>query len=371
MRPASDARAVAAWLDRAVELAARGAFLVEPNPRVGALIVATDGATFEGWHTGYGGPHAEVVALRAAGAKAHGATIVVTLEPCSTHGKTPACTDALLAAGVARVVYACVDPNPAHRGRAAAILTERGVAVDGPVAHSGAQRLLEGFERHLARSRSFVSAKWAMSLDGKIATATGDSKWITSDAARAVAHELRGHVDGIAVGIGTVLADDPRLTARPPGPRLAQRVVFDRRLRTPSQWVGFTDAGPPVVLLHGPTAAVAERQRCEAAGARLIEIDAESDAAFVKRAVAALRGIGIASLMVEGGGTLLGAFADARCIDRVLAFVAPRLIGGERAPTAVGGAGVARVHEALTFEEGRFESIGGDLVYRGLVAASA
>ncbi|MBK6941103.1 MAG: bifunctional diaminohydroxyphosphoribosylaminopyrimidine deaminase/5-amino-6-(5-phosphoribosylamino)uracil reductase RibD [Planctomycetes bacterium] len=368
MRPASESPSASAWLDRAVELAARGAFLVEPNPRVGALVVTRDGATFEGWHTGYGGPHAEVTALRAAGEAARGSTVVVTLEPCSTHGKTPACTDALIAAGVVRVMYACDDPYGPHRGRAAALLRNNGIEVVGPVAHSGARRLLARFEDHLHRARAFVTAKWAMSLDGKIATASGDSKWITSETARSLAHELRGHVDGIAVGVATVSADDPRLTARPPGPRNAHRIVFDRRLKTPSTWVGLVEPGPPVLLVHGPDASPSERARCEAAGASLLEIRARTDAEFVELALVALRARGIASLMVEGGGTLLGAFADARCIDRVAAFIAPRVVGGERALGAVGGQGAARVADGLVFDEGRFESIGNDVVYRGLVA---
>lgn len=371
MQPASESSSASAWLDRAVELAARGAFLVEPNPRVGALVVARDGTTFEGWHTGYGGPHAEVMALRASGEAARGATIVVTLEPCSTHGKTPACTDALIAAGVARVIYACDDPYEPHRGRGAALLRRNGIGVEGPIAHSGARRLLGRFEDHLRRSRAYVTAKWAMSLDGKIATAHGDSKWITSETARLLAHELRGHVDGIAVGVGTVLADDPKLTARPPGPRNASRIVFDRRLRTPSSWIGFVEPGPPVALVHGPDATSADRARCESAGASLVEVRARTDAEFVELALEALRARGIASVMVEGGGSLLGAFADAHCIDRVAAFVAPRIVGGERALGAVGGHGVARVADALTFDEGRFEPIGNDVVYRGLVARTS
>lgn len=368
MPPVSEPHHASAWFDRAVELAAHGAFLVEPNPRVGALVLARDGSTFEGWHTGYGGPHAEVAALRAAGPAARGAVVVVTLEPCSTHGKTPACTDALVAAGVARVVYACDDPNVHHRGRAAAILRQHGIDVDGPLPHAGARRLLTRFEDHLARSRAFVTAKWAMSLDGKIATRTGDSKWITSEAARRLAHELRGHVDAVAVGVGTVLADDPRLTARPSGPRTALRVVYDRRLRTPSGWVGFTEPGPRVLLIHGPDAAAEDRQRCAAAGAEPIEVRADTDASFVRRSLEVLRARGIHSVMVEGGGTLLGAFADARCIDRVAAFIAPRVVGGQHALGAVGGSGVERVADTLTFDEGRFETLDGDVVYRGLTA---
>lgn len=367
MPPADDARIVSVWLDRAVELADRGAYLVEPNPRVGALVVAADGTTFEGWHDAYGGPHAEVAALRAAGAAARGSTVVVTLEPCSTQGKTPPCTDALVAAGVARVIYACVDPFESHRGRAGELLRRHGIVVEGPVQHTAARRLLTGFEAHLARARAYVTAKWAMSLDGKIATSTGDSKWITSDAARQCAHELRGHVDAIAVGVGTVLADDPRLTARPPGPRLAKRVVYDRRLRTPSHWVGLREPGPPVVLIHGPDAAGEDRRRAAAAGAELIEIVADSDAEFVARSLEALRARGMTSVLVEGGGRLLGAFVDARCVDRVAAFIAPRVVGGAGAHAAVGGSGVSRIAESLTFDEGRFEPIGADCLFRGLV----
>jgi diaminohydroxyphosphoribosylaminopyrimidine deaminase / 5-amino-6-(5-phosphoribosylamino)uracil reductase len=355
-----------AEIDRAVVLARQGLCLVEPNPAVGAVVLAADGRRFEGWHSRFGGPHAEIVALAAAGGAARGSTVVVTLEPCSTHGKTPPCTEALVAAGVARVVFASIDPYGPHSGSGPRWLADHGVVVDGPIVHAGAEALLDRFREHVSRRRAFVTAKWAMTLDGKIATRAGDSKWISGEDSRLVAHELRGSVDGIAVGVGTVIADSPRLTARPAGPRTPLRIVFDRSLRTPSAWPAWHDGGPGIVLVHGAGATSAQRSRCVALGAELVEVDATDSDAFVARAVEALRARGIESLLVEGGATLLGAFADAGCIDRVVAFVAPLVIGGRDAIPAVGGLGVQRIADALAFDESRFDAVGDDVVFRGL-----
>ncbi len=221
------------WMRKAVELAERGRGHVEPNPLVGAIIVRDGRAVGEGWHQQYGQAHAEVNALAAAGDAAHGATLYVTLEPCCHHGKTPPCTDAVLHAGIARVVAALADPFPLVAGQGAARLRSAGVAVEFGVCADLARRQNAPYLKLLAAGRPYIHAKWAMTLDGKIATRTGDSQWISSDASRRVVHELRGRMDGILVGIGTALADDPLLTARPPGPRTATRVILDAQARLP------------------------------------------------------------------------------------------------------------------------------------------
>ena len=221
---------------RAIELARRGEGLVEPNPQVGAVVLDAHGAVVgAGWHERFGGPHAEVMAIASAGAAARGGTLVVTLEPCCHHGKTPPCTDAIIAAGVSRVVIGVEDPFPQVSGGGVAALRRAGIDVETGVLAEAAARLSAPFRRLVVDGRPWVIAKWAMSLDGRIAAAGGDSRWISGEASRALVHTLRGRVDAIMVGIGTALADDPLLTARPPGPRTALRVVVDSRARLPTE----------------------------------------------------------------------------------------------------------------------------------------
>src|SRR5262245_9206127 len=221
------------WMQRALALAERGRGFVEPNPLVGAVVVRDGRGVGEGWHQRFGKAHAEVHALTAAGELARDATLYVTLEPCCHHGKTPPCTDAILEAGIRRAVVAMLDPFPQVSGQGAAILRAAGIGVEVGDCEPEARRLNAPYLKLLATGRPYVHAKWAMSLDGRIATRTGDSKWISSDASRARVHELRGRMDAIVVGIGTVLADDPLLTARPPGQRTLTRIVLDSHGRTP------------------------------------------------------------------------------------------------------------------------------------------
>src|SRR5437899_3135810 len=221
------------WMQRALELAERGRGYVEPNPLVGAVIVRGGEAVGEGWHQRFGEAHAEINALAAAGAAARGASLYITLEPCCHHGKTPPCTDAVLRAGIARVVAAMADPFPQVAGKGAELLRQAGVGVEMGLCEEEARRLNAPYLKLLSRGRPYVHAKWAMSLDGKIATRTGDSKWISNEASRRRVHEPRGRMDAIIAGIGTVLADDPLLTARPPGPRTPARIILDSRGRLP------------------------------------------------------------------------------------------------------------------------------------------
>src|SRR5438876_10929485 len=219
------------WMRRALELAEGGRGYVEPNPLVGAVLVRDHQLVGEGWHQRYGEAHAEVHALAAAGPAARGATLYVTLEPCCHIGKTPPCTEAVMRAGIERVVAAMVDPFPQVAGRGAALLRDAGILVEMGLGEAEARRINAPYLKLLATGRPYVHAKWAMTLDGKIATRTGDSKWISNEASRRIVHTLRGRMDAIIVGIGTVLADDPLLTARPAGQRTAVRVVLDSQGR--------------------------------------------------------------------------------------------------------------------------------------------
>src|SRR3954451_2333572 len=221
------------WMRQALQLAERGRGVVEPNPLVGAVVVRGGVAVGEGWHQRFGGPHAEVHALAAAGDAARGATLYVTLEPCCHYGKTPPCTDAVLRAGIARVVAAMTDPFPQVAGQGVAILRAAGVDVETGTGEAEARRLNAPYLTLLGKGRPYVHAKWAMTLDGKIATAAGDSKWISGDASRRLVHDLRGRMDAIIVGAGTVRADDPLLTARPPEPRTPARIVLSTSGRLP------------------------------------------------------------------------------------------------------------------------------------------
>lgn len=354
------------WMRHALALAERGRGYVEPNPVVGAVVVREGVVVGEGWHQRYGGPHAEVHALEAAGDAARGATLYVTLEPCCHHGKTLPCTDAVLRAGISRVVAAMEDPFPQVAGKGAAVLRATGVEVEIGVCDPEARRLNAPYLTLLEKGRPYVHAKWAMTLDGKIATRTGDSKWISNRASRRVVHELRGRMDAILVGIGTALADDPQLTARPPGPRTATRIILDSRCRLPPTFCLARTARDVPTLVATSDAAPAEaaaelqRQGCEVL--RLPAADGKPDVAAVLAELGRRR---FTNVLVEGGGGVFGSFLDAGALDEVHVFVAPLLVGGAHAPTPVGGQGAARLADALRLADWHVERVEEDVYLHG------
>jgi diaminohydroxyphosphoribosylaminopyrimidine deaminase/5-amino-6-(5-phosphoribosylamino)uracil reductase len=341
-----------AHLARAIELAARGAGRVHPNPLVGAVVVKDGEVLGEGWHDEYGGPHAEVNALTKCGdADLKGATLYVSLEPCCHQGKTPPCTDAILAAGIGRVVVASDDPTEKASGRGLGILRDEGVVVDvaGGELAARARLLNQAFRKHARTGRPWVLFKSAMTLDGKVATRTGDSKWISSESSRELAHRWRASVDAVAVGIGTALADDPRLTARVPGVvRQPRRVVFDATARLPldSQLVRQAREIPLTVVVQRAASRNAI-EGLESAGADVIVATGQHEPARVRSALNQLGEHGIASMLLEGGPRLAGAFLDAGEIDEVRLFLAPLLVGGSAARDPLEGEGVERISEAL------------------------
>ena len=312
-----------AWMRRALALAERGWGQTAPNPMVGAVVVRDGEMVGEGWHAWHGGPHAEVEALRAAGERAQGATLYVTLEPCNHHGKTPPCTDAILAAGVRRVVAACEDPSPDARGGAAR-LRDAGVEVLVGVESAAAHELNAPFFHALRSDRPFVQLKLAVSLDGALADHSRLPGWLTGDLARREVHRLRAGADAIAVGIGTVLADDPELTVRhAPPPRVAPlRVVFDTSARLPrtSKLARGTAEVPVVVVCWAPEPAHAAA--LEHTGVTLLH------AATTRDALVALRERGVRSILVEGGATLASALVQEALVDRLIIFRAPLVLGG-------------------------------------------
>ena len=323
------------WMRRALRLAGRGRGRTSPNPMVGAVVVRRGRAIGEGYHRQVGGPHAEVWALREAGAAARGATLYVTLEPCSHHGRTPPCTDAIMQAGLARVVAGCVDPNPQVNGRGVRCLRGAGIEVEVGVMEAEARRLNEAYCKHIATGMPFVALKAAMSLDGKIATAAGESKWITGERARAAAHRLRARHDAVMVGVGTVLADDPELTVRKSRGRTPLRVVVDSRARTPPRARLLTaDERAPVIAVtrQAPRARV---RRLERAGAEVWVVGSQRGKVELKGLMRRLGTEGVQSVLVEGGGTLGAGALAAGLVDRVYFFISPRIIGGARALTPV------------------------------------
>ena len=336
-----------AFMDRALELAERGRGAVEPNPLVGCVIVRDGHVVGEGRHERYGGPHAEVHALRQAGESAHGATLYVTLEPCSHFGKTPPCSRAVIAAGVARAVVALRDPFPAVDGGGMADLRTAGIEVAGGVRESAARELNAPYLKLLSERRPWVIAKWAMSLDGKIATRTGDSRWISCESSRREVHALRGRVDAIMVGRGTAERDDPLLTARPPGPRTATRVVVDRLARlAPDSQLARTARDIPTLVAVSDQAPAIRRAALAACGCELLESPGGESAEQLCELLDEMGRRRWTNVLVEGGAALLGSLVDARLLDELHVYMAPKLIGGVAAPGAVQGLGLDKVADA-------------------------
>ena len=353
-------------MSRALELAHCALGATSPNPAVGAVLVKDGRVVGEGFTQPPGHAHAEIVALRAAGDQARGAVLYSTLEPCNIHGRTPPCTQALIQAGVAAVRYAVVDPNPRIRGEAHRQLDAAGIATHHqPV--DGAQELYEAFSKHINTGLPFVTAKFAMSLDGKIATRTGDSQWITGEPARRPVHQLRRASDAIIVGVNTVLRDDPRLTARDgdgsPLDRQPLRVVVDSRGRTPPQARLLNSPGNTLVAMavnsdeaKGALESAGAEVLCQPHGASRVDLEA---------LMAELGRRDVVSAIVEGGGTLLGSLFDAGLVDKVWAFIAPTIIGGKEAPSPVQGAGAETLTAAISLERVTVRHVGSDLLVTG------
>lgn len=361
---AADRRA----MNRALALARRGHCTTPPNPMVGSVVTRGGEIVGEGWHRRAGGEHAEAMALAAAGDRARGATIYVTLEPCNHQGRTPPCAEGILEAGCARVVYAHRDPNPDVTGGGAERLRAAGLQVESGLLAEQAVEMNVPFLTRLLHGRPAVTLKWAMSLDGRIATATGDSQWISSPRGRRWALELREEHQAIVVGSGTALADDPRLNrrlGRAEGP--IARVVLDRRLRLPPAAGMFRIDGPVVVYTAVPGHEDQARQWAgrrdllREAGAEVVVLEAVEPASVV----ADLGDRGVSSVLVEGGGEVLEAFAASGVWDRAAVCCAPVLIGGSAAPGPLGGGGAVKLADAWRLDRLRVRRRGPDVVLIG------
>ncbi|QGJ69681.1 Diaminohydroxyphosphoribosylaminopyrimidine deaminase [Planctomycetales bacterium 10988] len=347
-------------MQRALELAAEGQGWVEPNPMVGCVLVQGEEIVGEGYHERYGQAHAERNALKNAGEAARGATAYVTLEPCSHQGKTPPCTQGLLEAGVAKVIAAMRDPFPLVAGQGFKQLTEAGVEVTFGLLEEEARWLNAPYLKLLAKKRPFILAKWAMTLDGKIATRTGDSRWISGPASRQIVHQIRSRVDGVLVGSQTALKDDPQLNARLPAtsegtpklPRLASRIVVDSQasLSLNSRLVQ-TVHEQPVLVAIGPQADPTKCAQLQAAGCELILCEAATHHERLLQLLDELGRRRMTNILVEGGGQILGMLHDLQEIDEVHLFLAPKILGGAQAPGPFAGIGLEWMKDAEMLDE--------------------
>ncbi|MCK5246024.1 bifunctional diaminohydroxyphosphoribosylaminopyrimidine deaminase/5-amino-6-(5-phosphoribosylamino)uracil reductase RibD [Candidatus Bipolaricaulota bacterium] len=355
-----------AFMTRALELASKGEGAVNPNPLVGAVVVVDSQIVGEGWHQRFGGPHAEINALNEAGAASNGATLYVTLEPCCHHGKTPPCTQRIIQSGIRKVVVATRDPNPVINGKGLATLREAGIEVHEGVMEDEAVQQNEIFLTFIRRGTPFVELKLAMSLDGRIATKTGDAKWITGEESRIEGHRLRRKHMAIAVGVETVIQDDPSLNVRHVEGKDPLPIVLDTTGRTPLS----------SKLLQAPAKAIVatcsmpedtERQIRET-GAQVWRLPQANGRVSIPALLARMAEEPLDSLLIEGGGEIAAAFLEAGAVDKVSFFYAPILIGGREAVPGIGGSGVERVADAPRLKRVEVQRLGEDLYLTGYVA---
>ena len=355
-------------MDRALSLATQSLGSVSPNPSVGAVVVKDGVIVGEGYTQPPGREHAEIVALRQAGTKAQDATLYSTLEPCNHHGSTPPCTKAIVHAGITEVRVAARDPNPNVNGGGIQALKDAGLRVRLGEGQRRAKLLMEAYFKYEEKDMPLVTAKFAMTLDGKIATYTGDSKWISGDRARWEVHGLRRTSDAVMVGINTVIVDDPRLTARDNRgkPRVKQplRVIVDSLGRMPINATMLSEPGKTLVAVS--TATPDARESLMEAGARILEAAADDGSVDLESLLRQLAGdMGVTSLCVEGGASILGSLFDKGLVDKVVAFVAPTIVGGREAPSPVEGRGVGLMSEAIKLERVKWDRYGRDIAITG------
>ncbi len=362
------------YMGQALSLARLALGQVSPNPAVGAVVVKNDSVVGQGYTQPPGSAHAEVLALKQAGEEARDGVMYVTLEPCCHYGRTPPCTRAIISAGITEVHMAMFDPNPSVSGRGKDELEKEGIKIYLGEHEEEAKEINEAYTKFITTGIPFVTAKFAVSLDGKIATRRGDSRWISGREARKYVHNLRYTTDAIMAGVNTVLADDPHLTTRGSGGRGGTarkqplRVIVDGKGRTPLTARVFNEPGR-TLLAWGRTATPEEKAAFVQAGAEILESPTAEGLVDLEKLLGALGEREITSVLVEGGGILLGSLFDRRLVDRVIAFIAPIIIGGGEAKTAVAGKGVDKVVDSLRLERVGVEKLGDDLVVSGYVAA--
>lgn len=356
----------------ALSLARRGLGKTSPNPAVGAVLVKDGKVIGRGYHRRAGLPHAEIEALKQAGRKAKGAALYVTLEPCDHWGKTPPCTEALIQAGIKQVVFGMRDPNPLVNGRGIGRLTRAGIGVKGGVMEREVQELNNGFVRVMRRKLPFVTVKAAQSLDGKIATHTGQSRWITGLAARRYVHQLRKEADAVLVGIQTVLKDDPSLNVYlvPQGnvKRQPKKIILDPHLKVPQKAKVFSIGEPGnTLIITSPAMAnsVRAKRLVRATGCKIFPCRLKNGKFQLRSVFRQLAGDSLHQLLVEGGGETIASLLEQRLVNKVVWFIAPRIIGGRSAPTAVEGEGIAKLAGAIRLKRVRLRRFDGDICIEG------
>jgi diaminohydroxyphosphoribosylaminopyrimidine deaminase / 5-amino-6-(5-phosphoribosylamino)uracil reductase len=357
-------------MSKAIKLAKKGAGAVSPNPMVGAVLVKDDVVVGSGCHEKYGENHAEVNALRVAGEGACGSSLYVTLEPCSTYGKTPSCVQTIIDAKIKRIVIATLDPNPSHNGRAVIILQAAGIEVVCGVLKEKADELIEGFAKHQATGLPFVTVKAAVSLDGKIATKSGDSKWISCDKSRRYAHQLRWMNDAVMVGSSTVINDDPLLTVRLPVAkkinRQPLRCVLDSKCMLPANVrIFLKDMANNTIVFCSDRTDSNRVDVFENQGVKTVRFPERNGKVPVKEVLQWLGDEGITSVLIEGGGELIGSAFDERVVDKIVWFVSPQIIGGKNAVMSVSGNGVDNVKDAWKIKRMCSRKIGDDWLFKG------
>jgi diaminohydroxyphosphoribosylaminopyrimidine deaminase/5-amino-6-(5-phosphoribosylamino)uracil reductase len=357
----------------ALQLARRGVGRTSPNPVVGAVLVKQGKVVGKGYHRAAGEPHAEVEAIRSAGSEARGAELFVTLEPCNHHGRTPPCTEAILEAGIARVWYGMDDLNPGVRGGGARTLRDAGVDVIGHVIENRCRQINEVYLTNVTLHRPFVFLKLAMSLDGRIATKTGHSRWITCEASRRKVHRLRDRVSAIMVGVETVIADDPALTTRLPNGRGRDpiRIVVDSSLRTPPNAAIFNpDSSAGVIIATRKDPPLDHKSNLEQQGAKVLRTKGTKQVDLTDL-LSRLYGIGVTSVLIEGGATLAWGALNVGLVDRCLFFYAPIIVGGTDARPGIGGTGISRLEEAPRLVTVKAFRVGSDVMLDGRVLYSS
>ena len=356
------------YMNRALELAAQALGRTSPNPVVGAVVVNNGKIVGEGYHHQAGTPHAEVHALRAAGSLAQGATIYVTLEPCSHHGRTPPCADALVAAGISQAVIATTDPNPLVAGRGLRILEEAGIATTVGVLQDEAIRLNQFFFKYIKTGRPYVTIKSAMTLDGKIACASGDSRWVSGEESRQLVHKMRNIYDAIMVGIGTVLKDDPLLNTRlgNQSSRDPVRVIIDSRLELPlNSQIAKTSSVQKTLLFCSADTEAASKELLQETGIEVIEVAGSGDMLPLSAVLDELSRRELCSVLVEGGAEINASLIEHRLADKLHLFIAPKIAGGRNAPSPVGGSGALLMNEAVPLYSLETTHCGEDILLTG------
>lgn len=355
------------YMGLALELAEKGRGKVEPNPMVGAVLVKNGEIVGRGYHQAFGGPHAEIHAINEGGANGKGATLYVSMEPCAHYGKTAPCVDAIIKAGIGKVVIPVIDPNPITSGKGMQKLKEAGIEVLLGVLEAPARKLNAPFFKVMQTGLPYVIIKWAMSLDGKIATHGGDSRWITSEESRAYVHKIRGQVDGILVGINTVLRDDPLLTCRLEGGRNPRRIIVDGNAVLPLQSRLLKTIGESEIMVAVTRNAPRERiERLKQSGCTIIQTQDTGERVDLKELFRHLGEIKLTNILVEGGGRIITSMIEGHFADKVIVFIAPLIIGGEGAVSPVLGKGADTMREAVKMGEITIRRFLNDIAIEGV-----